>query len=376
MIIDDFSKPKLVVSESSYGRRNKAGFEMDVEDWYIVKDDGKMYKVSIFPTQRKAAKEHGYSPTREEAKRKAGSQGVAEGSLAEMDKSASQPGRDGKVSHKTYGSRDNYKLGDPERTGKQISAEKAKKDALDILKKQGVAEGSEQDDPYKGITPGNGRSAARNAHRLGKTYKNPHNPKYHKAAHTEWEKEYNNEIARLKKKSVAEGLTDGAQDLHIGDPVIITGSRNEFEGATGEIVDFGRDNRFVVVDLYNHGRHSFHSSDVSFNEYAGSDDEEARMYDAGEFGDDARDGMDEARMSAAQRLSTAWDKQRAKSDASLRRTPSSIPKAVDKERMIRDIATSDASPEHKKVAIDAVMKTMSESRAQRQQLLAQMLNSR
>ena len=112
-----------------------------------------------------------------------------------------------------------------------------------------------------------------------------------------------------------------------------------------------------------------------FNEYAGSDDEEARMYDAGEFGDDYRDETDEARMSAAQRLSTAWDRQRAKSDASLRRTPSSIPKTVDKERMIRDIATSDASPEHKKVAIDAVMKTMSESRVKRQQLLAQMLNS-
>ena len=66
------------MAESSYGRRNKAGFEMNVEDWYIVKDDGKMYKVSIFPTQRKAAEAHGYSPTREEAKRKAGSQGVAE----------------------------------------------------------------------------------------------------------------------------------------------------------------------------------------------------------------------------------------------------------------------------------------------------------
>ena len=173
-----------------------------------------------------------------------------------------------------------------------------------------------------------------------------------------------------------QSLSENAQDLHVGDPVIITGNGIKFEGATGEIVDFGRDNRFVVVNLYNHGPHSFHSSDVSFNEYAGSDDEEARMYDAGEFGDDYRDETDEARMSAAQRLSTAWDRQRAKSDASLRRTPSSIPKTVDKERMIRDIATSDASPEHKKVAIDAVMKTMSESRVQRQQLLAKMLNSR
>ena len=88
-----------------------------------------------------------------------------------------------------------------------------------------------------------------------------------------------------------------------------------------------------------------------------------------------RDQKDEARTSAAQRLSNAWDRQRAKSDASLARTPGSIPKTVDKERMIRNIATSDASPEHKKVAIDAVMKTMSESRANRQALMAQMLNS-
>ena len=180
--------------------------------------------------------------------------------------------------------------------------------------------------------------------------------------------------AELQRRE--QSLSENAEDLHIGDPVIITGNGIKFEGATGEIVDFGRDNRFVVVNLYNHGRHSFHSSDVSFNEYAGSDDEEARMYDAGEFGDDYRNEMDEARMSAAQRLSNAWDRQRAKSDASLRRTPSSIPKTVDKERIIRDIATSNASPEHKKVAIDAVMKTMSESRAGRQALMAQMLNSR
>ena len=74
---------------------------------------------------------------------------VAEGSLTEMDKSSPQPGRDGKVSHKTYGSRDNYKLGDPERMAKQVSAEKAKKDALDILKKQGVAEGIELQEAEK-----------------------------------------------------------------------------------------------------------------------------------------------------------------------------------------------------------------------------------
>ena len=84
-------------------------------------------------------------------------------------------------------------------------------------------------------------------------------------------------------KGVSEGSSDtvysGAEDLSIGDPVIITGKGIEFEGTTGEISDFGDMKRFVVVNLYNHGPHSFHSSDVSFNEYAGSDEEEARMYD-------------------------------------------------------------------------------------------------
>jgi hypothetical protein len=64
-------------------------------------------------------------------------------------------------------------------------------------------------------------------------------------------------------------------------------------------------------------------------------------------------------MSAAQRLSTAWDKQRAKSDASLRRTPSSIPK----------------KEEPKKAATSTDSKTMRESRVQRQALMAQMLNN-
>jgi len=68
-------------------------------------------------------------------------QGVAEGSLAEMDKSAPQPGRDGRVSHSTYGSRDKGGSKGPEKEVKPITAKKAKQDALNILKKQGVAEG-------------------------------------------------------------------------------------------------------------------------------------------------------------------------------------------------------------------------------------------
>jgi hypothetical protein len=68
---------------------------------------------------------------------------IGEG-LTEMDKSAPQPGRDGKVSHSTYGSRDkkgsDYFKG-KEAPGKPVTAKQMSKDALDILKKQGVAEG-------------------------------------------------------------------------------------------------------------------------------------------------------------------------------------------------------------------------------------------
>jgi hypothetical protein len=83
-----------------------------------------------------------------------------------------------------------------------------------------------------------------------------------------------------------------SESLNIGDDVIITGAVTE-KGKTGVVTDLGRNGRFVVVNLYNGGQHSFHSSDVSFNEYANSDAEEAEMYD--KEGDDWYDDLEEAR---------------------------------------------------------------------------------
>ena len=74
------------------------------------------------------------------------------------------------------------------------------------------------------------------------------------------------------------GLNEDATELNVGDDVIITGPV-EFGGETGIIDSFSENNRFVVVNLYNHGKHSFHASDVSFNDYADSDEEEAEMFD-------------------------------------------------------------------------------------------------
>ncbi len=85
---------------------------------------------------------------------KSSEEDVTEG-LNEMDKSAPQPGRDGKVSHSTYGSRDkkgsDYYKG-KEAPGKAITAKQASKDALDILKKQGVAEDLDEAEKLKGVS--------------------------------------------------------------------------------------------------------------------------------------------------------------------------------------------------------------------------------
>ena len=65
--------------------------------------------------------------------------------------------------------------------------------------------------------------------------------------------------------------------------------------------------------------------------------------------------LDEARMSAAQRLSNAWDKQRAKSDASLRRTPSSIPKKEEpKKEVTESLDTHEMAMAHKDKASKAL----------------------
>ena len=73
-------------------------------------------------------------------------------------------------------------------------------------------------------------------------------------------------------------VEESAEELNVGDDVIITGPV-EHEGETGIIDSFSKDKSFVVVNLYNHGKKSFHSSDVSYNDYADSDAEEAEMYD-------------------------------------------------------------------------------------------------
>jgi hypothetical protein len=76
-----------------------------------------------------------------------------------------------------------------------------------------------------------------------------------------------------KRVNDCEKIKESTGDFNIGDPVIITGNV-EYQGKTGDVREIGRDGAFVVVDLYNYGPYSFHSSDVSYNDYADSDEEE------------------------------------------------------------------------------------------------------
>jgi hypothetical protein len=42
-------------------------------------------------------------------------------------------------------------------------------------------------------------------------------------------------------------------------------------------VGFGRDQHFVIVDLYNFGKHAFHASNVEYNNYADEEDNVEEM---------------------------------------------------------------------------------------------------
>jgi hypothetical protein len=82
----------------------------------------------------------------------------------------------------------------------------------------------------------------------------------------------------LKPAEPQDTPLDEGQRLHRGDPIVVT-APNEFEGKTGEIYDFSPSGTFVIVDLYNHGKHSMHLSDVEYNQYADTQDDEDDWYD-------------------------------------------------------------------------------------------------
>ena len=80
----------------------------------------------------------------------------------------------------------------------------------------------------------------------------------------------------LDRMSKMEGVAEAAGDINVGDDVIVTGAV-KYKGATGVVDSIGRDGNFIVVNLYNHGKQSFQSTDVSPNDYAGSEAEESEI---------------------------------------------------------------------------------------------------
>jgi hypothetical protein len=66
----------------AFDRGDDERHDLDPTDWYFVKD-GKMFAVAVYPNQEQQAIAQGYSRTRDEAKAKAGRQGVAEDQLDE-----------------------------------------------------------------------------------------------------------------------------------------------------------------------------------------------------------------------------------------------------------------------------------------------------
>jgi hypothetical protein len=70
---------------SQDGGGNDERHDLDPTEWYIVKD-GKMFKATVYPNQVQSAMSQGFSPSREEAKAKAGNQGVAEGDISQIEK--------------------------------------------------------------------------------------------------------------------------------------------------------------------------------------------------------------------------------------------------------------------------------------------------
>ena len=81
---------------------------------------------------------------------------------------------------------------------------------------------------------------------------------------------------------IFEEFTDsrGSTPFQVGDPVIITGAV-KFQGKTGDVREIGQDGAFVVVNLYNHGPYSFHTSDVEYNDYADAQDDQEVAEDFG-----------------------------------------------------------------------------------------------
>ena len=89
--------------------------------------------------------------------------------------------------------------------------------------------------------------------------------------HDQWANEgVGPESNPMDSDSPIHGMSE--DELHVGDPIVVD-APNEFDGKTGEIAEFSPSGAFVIVDLYNYGKHSMHLSDVKYNQFADDEDD-------------------------------------------------------------------------------------------------------
>jgi hypothetical protein len=120
-----------------------------------------------------------------------------------------------------------------------------------------------------------------------------------------------------KRVNDCEKIKESQGNFNIGDPVIITGDV-EYQGKTGDVREIGQGGAFVVVDLYNYGPYSFHTSDVEYNDYADQEDKPEYQQDVSEqekVGNMPADKFDDAmarlkKLAGAGPLKTVWDPQK------------------------------------------------------------------
>jgi len=81
--------------------------------------------------------------------------------------------------------------------------------------------------------------------------------------------------AEASNKPNPANTVNGKRELNVGDPVVVSGNV-KYKGLTGEVIDFGQNRKFVVVNLYRFGKTSFQLCDLEYDTRADEEhDDEA-----------------------------------------------------------------------------------------------------
>ena len=284
--------------------------------WEIGQDEGYDDEPGVFVVQAGDVNGNSYMSWPANELR----QGLAEGL---WDQHTSIPELEQAIKNLIMGYKGGVNLTDKGRAQLLLSINKGKRILAKKKQQQGVAEGKKPDNYH--IVDKDGKPASLASY-ADKTSAEKDRDAKHPGA------QVRQVGPRGKVKGVSEGLNENAEQLSVGDPVIITGQGIEFEGKTGDIDSFGENNRFVVVNLYNHGRHSFHSSDVSYNDHADKEDdldEDLYQYDK----EDPYNSEFAPRAGMGRMTLRGWKQQMIKRTAELAQQMSAAGQDIDKSAL-------------------------------------------